>query len=109
MLMDIKKEGELTIISLREQRLTAAIASEFSKSVSDIVKSGPETIIMDMSDVSFMDSSGLGALIAIKKAANNECNFKVCSVSSEVMEILKLTRMNQVLDIYESVQLAQAA
>lgn len=109
MLMDINTDGSVTVVSLHEERLTADIASEFSKSVTEIVNNEPETIIIDLSKVNFMDSSGLGSIMAIRKAASGVCKMKVSSVNNAVMDILKLTRMNQVLDIYESTELAKAA
>lgn len=109
MLMDINTDGNVTVINLHEERLTADIASEFSKSVIEIVGTEPESIILDLGKVNFMDSSGLGSIMAIRKAASGVCKMRVSSVNSAVMDILKLTRMNQVLDIYETTELAKAA
>lgn len=109
MLIDTTTEDNVLIISLNEKRLTADIATEFTKTVTVEIEKNPEGIILDMKEIEFMDSSGLGSIMAIRKATTGVCKMKICSVGSSVMDILKLTRMNQVLDIYETPELAKVA
>jgi anti-anti-sigma factor len=71
--------------------------------IEEILSSGGSTILMDLENVTFMDSSGLGALVIILKAVRtSEGKFYVCSMNSQVQMLFELTGMNKVFDIFAS-------
>jgi len=109
MLIDKTQIEGTMVVRLNERRLTADIAQEFSNTVVSFLNDEVDTLILDLEKVDFMDSSGLGSVISIKKQSNSRYKLLLCSINSAVMEILKLTRMNQVLDIYEDLETAKAA
>ena len=78
------------------------LAMENAKQMKDVVKpllaAGGRTII-DLGDVSFLDSSGLGALISLKVSAINQglCILEFVNMTPRVLELLRITRLLQVL------------
>jgi anti-sigma B factor antagonist len=62
-----------------------------------------------MAQVSFMDSSGLGAVVFILKHLGHKGRLHICGVTPGVMAVLKLTRMDRVLKTFETRQAAIAA
>lgn len=78
-------------------------AGEFRKQVGDAVDGGAETVLIDFKDVTFMDSSGLGALVlSLKSVRAAGGKLFVCSVNEQVKMLLELTSMDRVFEIFES-------
>ena len=101
--------GSHLVITLRESRLDAAIADEFKVTLLDLVGNGQNQLILDFSDVDFIDSSGLGAVVSVLKGVGANGTLRLCSLQDGVMSIFKLTRMNKVFSIHPSADAAIAA
>ncbi|MBW4467461.1 MAG: STAS domain-containing protein [Pegethrix bostrychoides GSE-TBD4-15B] len=65
------------------------------------IDQGAKTILVDLKEVSFMDSSGLGALVtalkAVRAAGGKLC---ICSVNEQVKILFELTSMDRVFEIF---------
>jgi anti-sigma B factor antagonist len=111
--MEFHTEGaedmSVAIIRLRG-RLTMLSTSELRALVSDTVTDGRNRIVVDLSDTEFIDSSGLGALIAgLKTARQAGGDLRIACPTEQVEMILKLTNLDRVLRPYSSVQGALGA
>ena len=109
MLMEDVSEAGRLVVSLKEKRLDAVIAGSFREAVVARIDQGERNIVLDMSQVSFMDSSGLGALVYVLKYLGHTGRLHICGVTPGVMAVLKLTRMDRVLKTFDSRQAAIAA
>lgn len=109
MLMEEVSEGDCLVVSLQEHRLDAVVASSFRESLVARIDQGQRNIVLDMSQVSFMDSSGLGAVVYVLKHIGHHGRLHICGVTPGVMAVLKLTRMDRVLKTFDSRQAAVAA
>ena len=70
----------------------------------------PPVLILDLTGVTYMDSAGLGILInAHVSAENQHRRFLLACINERVMTLLRLTRLDQVLKVYPSVAVAEAA
>jgi anti-anti-sigma factor len=72
------------------------ILNENAGAMKDAVKpliQGGGRIILDLTDVSFMDSSGLGALVSLKATAINQglCRLELVNLTPRVVELLSMT------------------
>jgi anti-sigma B factor antagonist len=97
------------VVSLKEKRLDAVIAASFRDALVERIDQGQRNIVLDMAQVSFMDSSGLGAVVFILKHLGHKGRLHICGVTPGVMAVLKLTRMDRVLKTFETRQAAIAA
>ena len=78
-------------------------AHQFRSQVSEAVDAGSKIILVDLKDVTFMDSSGLAALVlALKTVRSVDGKFCVCSVNDQVKMLFELTSMTRVFEIFES-------
>lgn len=102
--MNFDKEnyGEKLVVKLMEDRLDAALAVRFKNNLKVLVDEGAAHMILDLSQVGFMDSSGLGALVGHMKYMGTERKFEICGLSPTVEKVFKLTRMDSVFKIYEN-------
>ena len=91
----IRPEGRLTMVS------TAALRS----AVADVVDGGHNRIIIDLSTTDFIDSSGLGALVAgLKTARQAGGDLCIARPSEQVRTVLELTNLDRVLRPSASIQ-----
>lgn len=79
----------------------------FQDTVSDIVGRQAAGIVLDMSKVPFIDSSGLGMLLWLRDYCHeNRCQLKLAGLDDNIKKILEITRLDGKLDCYE--ELSQA-
>lgn len=91
-----KKQGITTVV-LKESRLDAVNASELKQSIIRSIDASPSNIILDMSKLTFMDSTGLSVLIFIEKQMRfHDQEWVIFGASCSIVEFLELTRMDQV-------------
>ncbi|MEA5552650.1 STAS domain-containing protein [Anabaena cylindrica UHCC 0172] len=80
--------------------LNAAAGNELRREISDIVNNEVEILLIDMSEVTFIDSSGLGALVAAMQSVRNaKRELFVCSINAQVQMLFELTKIDRVLNI----------
>ena len=91
-------ETQLTVI-VEETRIDAAIATQFKDRLREIVLRGRKPVRLDMRRVDFMDSSGLGAMIAVRKALPESLPLVLEGLTPNVERVFRLTRMDSVFDI----------
>ena len=79
-------------------RVTSENAGELKTAVKSLIAQGGR-IVIDLSDVHFVDSSGLGAFVALKVTAVKQglCILEFVNMTSRVLELLRLTRIDQLL------------
>ena len=78
-------------------------ASEFRQDISKFVDQGAKIILIDFKDVTFMDSSGLGALVlALKTVRSAGGKLTLCSINEQIKILFELTGMDRVFDIFEN-------
>jgi anti-sigma B factor antagonist len=78
-------------------------ASIFKKAISDLIDSGNNHVLIDMSQVAFMDSSGFGTLLsAIKVLRPQNGSLSLASCNDAVNRMLDITRLNTLFHVYPS-------
>lgn len=76
-------------------------AKQFREEITSLVESGVETILVDFKDITFMDSSGLGALVVALKAVRAKgSQLFLCSLNNQVKMLLEITSMNKVFQVF---------
>jgi anti-sigma B factor antagonist len=72
--------------------------------VEETVASGETHIVVDLGQVTFIDSSGLGALISALKATRQAGgDLRIADVPEQVMTVLRLTNLDRVLRVHPTV------
>ncbi len=72
--------------------------NQLRRDVSDIVEKGVAIVLLDLQNVSFMDSSGLGSiLLACKTVRAAGGKFYICSINDQIRMLFELTKMERVL------------
>jgi anti-sigma B factor antagonist len=68
----------------------------------EVAESDADNVVLDLGQVMFMDSSGLGAVVAVMKMMGREKTFRIAGLSPAVDKVFKLTRMDSVFKILAS-------
>lgn len=90
--------------------LDSTQATAISGQVDSALDSGAKTLLMDLKETTFVDSSGLGTLVsALKKAREKGCDMVVCSINPQVKMLFELTSMDQVFKIFENREAFEAS
>lgn len=64
-----------------------------------------DKLILDLEGISFIDSTGFGTLITVfKRARENDKALKICSVSPEALELMKITKLDNVFELHDNVE-----
>ena len=63
----------------------------------------PERIILDLEDLEYISSSGIGLLVSVlRRCRQAGIPMHLCTLRPEILELFKLTRLNQVFEIFEN-------
>jgi anti-sigma B factor antagonist len=101
------REYDIDIVSITG-RLVAADAPEARESLKAIVEAGEGKLIVDLSGVSFIDSSGLSVLISAFKLIRSKGGRMLLSgISKNVQTLLELTRLSEIFEMYATTEAAK--
>ncbi|BBC25712.1 STAS domain-containing protein [Pseudanabaena sp. ABRG5-3] len=87
-------------------RLDVTTAADFRRQVNDIASatSSPKYLLVDLQEITFMDSSGLGALVsALKSIRNSNGEMVICGANDQVQMLFELTSMTKIFKIYPTI------
>ena len=101
--------GEIQIITAEANRIDAAVAIQFKDRMRSVTDGGPTRVILDLSRVDFIDSSGLGAIVASMKQLGADRKLELAGLSPTVDKVFRLTRMDTVFAIHPSIEAAFGA
>ena len=107
MIHTTKYSPAITIIRPGVERLTAVNAKAFKDEMTTLIDDGSAQLIVDFKDVTFLDSSGLGALVGILKRVGNRGDLAVSGLRPDVEQMFRICRMDCVFTIYNDVETAE--
>jgi anti-sigma B factor antagonist len=97
-----QRDGLLIVRSL-DSRIDAAVAIQFKEQMRDLVRVAPPRVMLDLSGVTFLDSSGLGAVVAVMKLLGPDRRLELSGLTPTVEKVFRLTRMDTIFTIHRSV------
>ncbi len=91
---------EVKVIKL-SGNLNSTTSQEFRQNITKIIEVGVKIVLLDFQDVTFMDSSGLGALVlAFKTLRAADIQLVICSINEQVRILFELTNMDKIFEIF---------
>lgn len=97
-----KKIGDILIVTPIETLIDASLATDFKSRMADWINEGNNRILLDLSHVDFIDSSGLGAIVSSLKTIGKKGDLVICGIKDTVKSLFELTRMHRVFQIFSS-------
>ncbi len=110
MQLSTREDGPVTILIVDGDLVIGEPETLFKKTVARLLEQGRSRIVVDLSAVRFLDSSGLGALVRAMTTSQNEGGqTKLVGVEPQVKKLLEMTRLDSVFEIYENLETAAAS
>lgn len=103
-----RDDGKVLVATTHATRVDARVASDFKQQLLALVAARPR-VVLDLSEVDFIDSSGLGAMVAVLKQLDGRGDLVIAGLRPAVMNLFKLTRMDRVFRLYGAASDAVAA
>lgn len=101
MVVDIHEKDDVLLMEIQEERLDAHNSGELKNRMLSLFEEGKVNIVINLGEVRFIDSSGLGALVSgYKNASARNGNLKLCSLQPQVKSMFELTRLHRVFEIF---------
>lgn len=102
-----EKLNEVIVIKFEnENRITAVNSEEFQETLISAIDNTHHTVV-DFKGIEYIDSTALNTLIlALEKAKSLDKKLFLCEISGKLKELLKITKLNQVFNIYENREIA---
>jgi anti-sigma B factor antagonist len=108
-LTDSLRDGGVLVIECQEENLDASNVRDFRAAMQRLMQDHTR-VVLDMSKLKFVDSSGLGALISCLRETNGrQGDFRLAQMMPSVRALFELMRMHRVFSIHESVDGASAS
>lgn len=108
MKLETRDTSELRVVTVHETRIDAAVAIKFKDQMRELVGGGAPHVVLDLSEVEFVDSSGLGAIVAAMKQMGSTRRLDLAGLTPPVERVFRLTRMDTVFTIHADVAEAEA-
>jgi len=100
MQMQTRTWPKVLSILVMEDRIDAASAIQFKERMRDLTQTGEPRVVLDLGNVRFLDSSGLGAIVAVKKLLGPDRLLELSSLTPAVEKVFRLTRMDSIFTIH---------
>ncbi|MBT8153474.1 STAS domain-containing protein [Epibacterium ulvae] len=92
------------VVSVNAERIDAAMAIQFKEDMRSQTDNGPDRVVLDLSEVKFIDSSGLGAIVAAMKQLGGARKLDLAGLTPVVDKVFRLTRMDTVFNLYATLE-----
>ena len=102
--MDIPVEnvGDVAVVTVPVDELDAGNTAEFKRDMAPVLEAHAK-VVLDLSRLRFIDSSGLGSFLScLRKVNARGGDLKLCRMSKQVRTVIELVRMHRMLDIFGS-------
>lgn len=104
--IDLRQEEEYWLLKLHGD-LDYGECASFRLSIDNVLKSAPPAAVVDLSDLEYLDSSGLGLLLSLSKEYGAQGGKLVLVTNETVDNILSLTRLNGIFSTAGSIEEAR--
>lgn len=95
------------MLTLQEERLDAHNSGDLRDRILKLLENGHQNLVVDLSEVRFIDSSGLGALLSgYKNATLRSGTFVLSGLQPRVQSMFELTRLHRVFEIFPNIEAA---
>jgi len=107
--LEVRTPSPTRAVIVARGRMNAMTAPAMKNRIRELIDEGRTEIVCDLGEVSFLDSSGLSALVSGLKATRERGGFlKLAGANEQVARIFRLTMLDRVFEMYASVEAAVA-
>jgi anti-sigma B factor antagonist len=102
-----REDGRVTIMSVQGDLVIGEPEATFKRTVTRLLEEGKVNLLVDLSEVGFLDSSGLGALVrAMTNSQKEGGQTKLLNAGPQVRRLLEMTKLDSVFEIHDDLERA---
>ena len=102
--VDIEKRGDIFVLTPKKDLSGGEETRELERSIKEIVEQGPPQIVVDLGRVSYINSAGLGSLVAAHTSCKNrEGWMRLARTGKRIKNLFLITKLTFVFETFESV------
>jgi anti-sigma B factor antagonist len=100
----VEKEGDVAVVQIPVEELDASNAAELKRDIGPVLDANKK-VVLDLSRLRFVDSSGLGAMLScLRQLTGRGGDLRLAGMSKPVRALFELVRMHRIFDIYPTTQ-----
>lgn len=102
-MFDVRDVEDVTVVRLRARELDETKIQKLTKELATLLKEPHrERLVIDLETVGFLTSTGIGAMIALKKKLEaNGGVLKLCGLNSDIRSLFTITQVDRLFDIHD--------
>ena len=102
----VASRGQWEVLTVTGE-IDMATAPRFRQRLLAVISTGVQNVVIDLSGVDFIDSTGLGVLLgAAKRVRGAGGDIRLVMAGSRLTDLIEITRLDRVMDVFESVSAA---
>jgi len=103
MKMTSSEVDDVSVVKLDGRIILGEESNSLREKVKSLLAEGKKKIVLNMADVTYIDSSGLGALVAAHVSAKAQgASVRLCNLGQKFHEVMQLTKLLTVFDVYDT-------
>ena len=100
--LTVRQVGDVVVVDAVGRLTLGEGSSTFRDTLRDLVAQGNKKIVLNLGDVSYIDSSGIGELVsAFTTVTNQGGRFKLLSLTKRVHDLLQITKLYTVFEVFD--------
>jgi len=101
--MTDREVGGVSVVELDGRIVLGEESNSFREKLKSLVAEGKKKIVLNMSEIKYIDSAGLGALVAAHISAKNQgASVRLCHLGKKFHEVMQITKLLTVFDVYDT-------
>lgn len=109
MKVSVETEEDICMVTVQDARIDAAVALAFKEAMRNASENAGSRVLLNLENVTFIDSSGLGALVATLKHLTPDRELILSGMTPAVQKVFELTRMDTVFRMFPGAEDALSA
>jgi len=99
--LTIESKDDIKIVRVQEERLVYAMLSSFFTDVSAVIEAGASKVVIDLSEVTYIDSASVGCLMDIYRSATERSGaIKLVGLQERVETMVKMTGLHNFMELF---------
>lgn len=101
--LNFRQKDEITIVDIDYQELNHSVSHEFQRQMAPILENKQFIIALNMGNVDFMDSMGIGTLITLRnKLMKEKGRIAMFKINDRVKKIIDIAALHKIFKLYDS-------
>lgn len=100
MAFEIRAVDGVTVVEPTHGRIDMETSAAFKTALDGVLAAGHKRVVLNLSQVAFMDSAGLGAIMSLFRQINGDGSLHVCGLHPRIKTLFDITRLTRVVGVH---------